>query len=150
MLIQTIREKLKTAMKEKDAISLDTLRSIMSACTNELVSSGKSPQDEVPDEMVLKVIGRLIKQRKDAISQYEAGGRDDLAQNEKAQLLILEGFMPPQMSEDEIRRIAEEKKAELGITDKAKSGILTGAVMKVVAGNADGAVVKNIVDSLFV
>jgi uncharacterized protein YqeY len=113
------------------------------------VASGKTPQDEVTDEMVLKVIGRLIKQRKDSISQFEAGGRNDLAESEKEQLAILEQFQPPQMGEDELRAIAMRKKEELGITDKAKAGILTGAVMKEVSGQADGALVKSIIESLF-
>jgi uncharacterized protein len=149
MIIVDIKEQLKTAMREKNQTALDTLRSVMSACTNELVASGKTPQDEVTDEMVLKVIGRLIKQRKDSISQFEAGGRNDLAESEKEQLAILEQFQPPQMGEDELRAIAMRKKEELGITDKAKAGILTGAVMKEVSGQADGALVKSIIESLF-
>ena len=99
--------------------------------------------------MALKVILKLIKQRKDAITQFEAGGRADLAAEEKAQLALLEKFQPAQMSEADIRVIAERKKAELNVTDPSKSGILTGAVMKEVAGQADGGIVKLIVDSLF-
>jgi uncharacterized protein len=149
-VIQDIREQLKTAMREKDTIMLDTLRSVTSACTNELVSQGKTPQDEITDEVALKVIGRLIKQRKDSIEQFERGGRPDLADTEKLQLAVLEKFQPPQLSEETIRTIAEQKKAELNVTDPAKAGILTGAVMKEVAGRADGQLVKRIVDSLFV
>jgi uncharacterized protein len=144
-----VREQLKAAMREKNQTALDTLRSVMSACTNELVASGKTPQDEVTDDMALKVIARLIKQRKDSISQFETGGRADLAADEKAQLAILEQFQPPQMGEEELRAIAMRKKEELGIIDKAKSGILTGAVMKEVSGQADGALVKSIIESLF-
>jgi uncharacterized protein len=148
-IITDIREQLKNAMRSKDQIALDTLRSVTSACTNELVAQGKTPQDEVTDDIVLSVIKRLVKQRKDAIAQFEAGGRADLAETEKAQLAVLETFMPAQMSEADIRAIAEKKKAELNITDKAKAGILTGAVMKEVAGNADGGLVKQVVESLF-
>jgi uncharacterized protein len=144
-----VRELLKVAMREKNQTALDTLRSVMSACTNELVASGKTPQDEVTDDMAQKVISRLIKQRKDSIAQFETGGRTDLALDEKAQLAILEQFQPPQMGEDALRTIALRKKEELGITDKAKAGILTGAVMKEVSGQADGALVKSIIESLF-
>lgn len=136
-------------MRDKDQVALDTYRGVLSAFTSELVAGGKTPQDEVTDDMALKVILKLIKQRKDAISQFETGGRADLADEEKKQLALLEKFQPAQMSEDEIRKIAEAKKAELGITDKAKAGILTGAVMKAAAGQADGGVVKTIVESLF-
>ena len=147
-VIEDIKSQLKVAMKEKDTVMLDTLRGVTSACTNELVASGKTPQDEVSDDMALKVIGRLIKQRKDSIEQFEKGGRADLADAEKLQLAVLEKFQPPQLSEEEIRAIAEAKKAELGITDKSKAGILTGAVMKAVSGKADGSIVKSIVESI--
>ncbi len=148
-IAQEIREQLKTAMREKNQVALDTLRSILSGFTAELVASGKTPQDEVEDSVAIKVVQKLIKQRKDAIAQFEGAGRADLADDEKAQLAVLEQFQPAQMSEANIRVIAERKKTELGITDKAKSGILTGAVMKEVAGTADGALVKTVVDSLF-
>ncbi len=144
-----VRENLKNAMREKNQNALDTYRAVLTAFMNELVSTGKTPQDEVDDATALKVIQKLIKQRKDAISQFEAGGRQDLADDEKAQLVYLEKFQPAQMSEADIRAIAEKKKAELNVTDKSKSGILTGAVMKEVAGAADGSTVKSIVESLF-
>ncbi len=147
-----VRENMKNAMREKNQIALDTYRGALSAFTAELVNSGKTPQDEVSDDMALKVILKLIKQRKDAITQYEAGGRADLADDEKAQLALLEKFQPAQMSEADIRAIAEKKKAELNVTDKAKSGILTGAVMKEIAAqgaSADGGLVKTVVESLF-
>lgn len=144
-----IREKMKQAMRDKDQVALDTYRGTLSAFTNELVAGGKTPQDEVSDELALKVIQKILKQRKDSISQFEAGGREDLASDEKAQLAYLEVFQPAQMAEADIRTIAEAKKVELNVTDKAKAGILTGAVMKAVAGQADGQVVKQIVESLF-
>lgn len=148
-LAQTIREQLKDAMRSKDQVALDTLRSVITGFTSELVAVGKTPQDEVTDEIAMKVITKLAKQRKDAIAQFEAGGRADLAADETAQLAVLESYMPEQMSEEKIREIAIAKKEALGVTDKAKAGILTGAVMKEVAGQADGALVKKVVDSLF-
>ena len=148
-LAETIREKLKDAMRAKDQTALDTLRSVLTGFTSELVSGGKTPQDEVTDDIALKVITKLVKQRKDAIAQFEAGGRQDLADDEKAQLKVLEEYLPEQMSESDIRSIAIAKKEALNITDKAKAGILMGAVMKETAGNADGMLVKQVVDSLF-
>lgn len=149
MISADIRENLKTAMKEKDQTALDTYRGVLSAFQNELVASGKTPQDEVTDELALKVIAKLTKQRKDSVSQFEAGGRQDLAQNEIAQLTLLEKYLPAQMTDAEIKNIALAKKAELDVTDKSKIGILVGAVMKAVAGQADGGRVKAIVESLF-
>lgn len=144
-----VREDLKNAMRAKDQVALDTYRAILTGFMNELVATGKTPQDEVDDTLALKVIQKLIKQRKDAITQFEAGARSDLAEEEKKQLAVLEKFQPAQMSEADIRIIVERKKAELNITDKAKIGILTGAVMKEVSGQADGTIVKNIIESLF-
>jgi uncharacterized protein len=151
MSLQTdIRESIKNAMREKDQVKLDTLRGVLSACMNEAVATGGTPQTELSDEQVQAVIKRLIKQRKDSISQFEGGGRADLAETEQAQLAVLEAYQPAQMGEADIRAIAEKKKAELNVTDKSKLGILVGAVMKETAGQADGSIVKKIVEELFV
>ena len=99
--------------------------------------------------MALAVIRRGVKQRKDAIEQFTKGGRPELADNEKTECAILETYLPQMMSRDEIRTIAETKKAELNITDKSKVGQLTGAIMKELKGKADGADVKAVVDELF-
>lgn len=136
-------------MKAKDAVRLRTVRSILTAFTNELVATGKTPQDMIADDAGLAVIKRLAKQRKDSISQYEAAGRNDLAEPEKEELVVLEGYLPTLMSQEAIRPIAETKKAELGVTDKAKMGILVGAIMKELGGKADGADVKAVVEGLF-
>ena len=139
-------------MRSKDQAALDALRGVMSAFTNELVASGKSPQDEVTDDIALKVILRTIKQRQDAIAQFEAGGRTDLAEEDKKQLAVLMQFQPAQMAESEIRAIATAKKDELGMTDKTKIGMLVGAVVKEIATrgeSADGGVVKKIIEELF-
>ncbi len=147
-----VRENMKNAMREKNQTALDTYRGVLSAFTQELGNMGKTPQDEVTDDVALKVILKLIKQRKDAILQFELGGRTDLVDEEKAQLALLEKFQPAQMSEADIRTIAEKKKTELSITDKTKTGILTGAVMKAISAQsaqADGGLVKSVVESLF-
>lgn len=143
-----LRTSLKEAMKAKDATRLTTIRSIMTACTNELVATNRTPQDELPDDQTIAVIKRLAKQRKESIVQYEAANRPELAAPEKEELVILESYLPTLMSKDAIRPIAEATMAELGVTDKAKMGILVGAVMKKLAGQADGADVKAAVEEL--
>ena len=148
-LQETIREKLKVAMREKDQVALDTLRAVIAGCTNELVASGKTPQDLLDDAGVLKVIMKLVKQRKDSIDQFTTAGRVDLVAGEQAQVWVLEQFMPEQLSEEKIREIAVAKQLELGMTDKTKSGMLVGAVMKEVGTSADGMLVKKVVESLF-
>ena len=144
-----LRVTLKESMKAKDEVRLRTVRGIMTACTNELVATGRTPQDELTDEQTLNVIKRLAKQRKESIVQYEAAGRPELAVPEKEELVILEAYLPTLMSQDQIRPIAEAVKAELGVEDKSKLGVLVGAVMKKLQGKADGGDVKSVVESLF-
>lgn len=148
-LHEDIKGQLKEAMKAKEATRLSVIRGMLTAFTNELVATGKTPQDTLDDTQVLSVIKRLAKQRKDSIEQYEAAGRQELADTEKAELTVLETYLPTLMSQDEIRPIAEAKKTELEIEDKSKIGILIGAVMKELQGKADGGDVKTVVESLF-
>ena len=148
-LQEKVRENLKEAMKEKDQTKLDTLRAVLAACTNEAISLGKTPQEPLTDEQTSAVIRRLIKQRKDAIDQYTTGGRADLIAAEQSQIWILEQYLPAPLADADIRQIAIRKKIEMEITDKAKSGILVGAVMKEVGSAADGGTVKRIVEELF-
>ncbi len=148
-LKEEIKADLKTAMKEKNDVAKNTLKAILSEFTNELVSNGKLPSDELDDDSKIKVIKRLQKQRKDSIQQFIDGERRDLADNEKSELDIIEKYLPESMSKEEIIKIAAAKKEELGIEDKSKFGILMGAVVKETKGNADGNDIKEVVDSLF-
>lgn len=141
-----IQNQIKEALKAKDSVRLTTLRGVLSAFTNESVNLKRTPQDKLSDEEAVAVIRRLVKQRKDSIEQFLKGGRQDLADNESAELKVLEEFLPAQMSEEKIREIVIKKKAEMGEVDKTKIGIFMGAVMKEIAGQADGSVVKRIVE----
>lgn len=147
-LHETLKEHLKESMKAKDEVRLRTVRSMLTAFTNELVATGKKPQDFLDDEKALAVVSRLAKQRKDSIEQFEKGNRQDLAEVEKAELAVLSTYLPTLMSQEEIRPIVEAKIAELGITDKSKMGMLLGAVMKDLKGKADGADVKTVVENI--
>lgn len=148
-LHESIKGELKEALKAKQEVRLRTIRSMLTAFMNELVATGHTPQDILEDTEVLAVIKRLAKQRKESIVQYEAANRPELAEPEKAELEVLEGYLPQMMSPEEIRPIAEAKKVELGIEDKSKMGMLVGAVTKELAGKADGNDVKSVVESLF-
>jgi len=147
-LHENIKASLKEAMKAKDAVRLQVVRSLLTAFMNEMVANGKTPQDTLNDEEVLAVIKRSAKQRKDSITQYEAAGRNELAEPEKAELIILEEYLPTLMTQEEILPIAEAKKAELGVEDKSKMGVLIGAIMKELGGKADGGDVKKVVESI--
>lgn len=148
-LHEDFKGSLKEAMKAKEAVKLGVIRSLLTAFTNELVATNRTPQDMLGDDEVLAVIKRAAKQRKESILQYEAAGRTDLSEPEKEELAILETYLPTLMSQEQIKPIAEAKKAELGVTDKSKLGILVGAVMKELSGKADGADVKAVVEGLF-
>ncbi len=148
-LHEDFKGSLKEAMKAKEAVKLGVIRGLLTAFTNELVATNRTPQDMLADDEVLAVIKRAAKQRKESILQYEAAGRTDLSEPEKEELAILETYLPTLMSQEQIKPIAEAKKAELGVTDKSKMGILVGAVMKELAGKADGADVKAVVEGLF-
>lgn len=136
------------AMRAKDQVRLGVIRSLITSFTNELVSKGRTPQDELTDEEALAVISRAVKQRKDSIEQFEKGGRADLAEDEKAELSILMAYLPAQMSREEIEVFVKEKFSSENPT-KDKSGQFTGLIMKELKGKADGAIVKEVVDSLF-
>ncbi|KKU70741.1 MAG: hypothetical protein UX94_C0001G0030 [Parcubacteria group bacterium GW2011_GWA2_47_21] len=147
-LHQQIKSQIKEAMLKKEALRLSVVRSLVAAFTNELVAKGRKPDGELTDDEALAVIKRAVKQRKDSVEQFKKGGRADLVEAEEAERKILETYLPAQMPREEIKKVAEAKKAALGIADKSKAGILVGAVMKELKGKADGADVKIIVEEL--
>lgn len=149
MSIQTqIKEQVKDAMKSHDAVKLSVVRGLVAQFTNELVSLKRKPDGELTDDEAMAVIRRAVKQRKDSIEQFTKGGRQDLAENENAELTVLETYLPAQMPSEDIKKIIQSKMAELGISDKSGMGKLMGAVMKETKGNVDGDVVKNLIEEL--
>lgn len=149
MLVHTIKEDMKTAMKAKDDLRVQTLRGAIAAFTNELVAKGKKPTDDVDDALALTVLKRLAKQRKDSVEQFTKGNRPELAEKESKECAIIESYLPQQATREEILKVAETKKAELNVDESGK-GKLMGIVMKELGGNADGGLVKEVVESLFI
>ncbi len=147
-LHETLKEQLKEALKAREEVRLRTVRDILTGIMNELVATGHKPQEIITDEGALKVITKLAKQRKDSIEQFTNAGHINLADIEKAELIVLETYLPTMMTQDEIRPVAEAKIAELGVTNKSKMGLLVGALMKDLKGKADGGDVKAVVESL--
>lgn len=142
-------------MKAKDSVKLGVVKGLVAGFVNELVNLRRPPDGELNDEEVLNVIRRAVKQRKDSIEQFKAGGRPELAEGEQAELSILETYLPAMMPIEEVKKIVEAKMQELGVdpsTDsgqaKSKAGQLMGALMKDLKGKADGDVVKGVIDSL--
>lgn len=144
---ETIKAGIPAAMRAKDEVTLRTLRSLVTAMTNEVVAKKRKPDEFLTDEEAITVLKRASNQRKDSIEQFEKAGRNDLAEPEKAELVVIESFLPAMMSREEIEAVVKAKIAEMG-ADKSKAGMLTGAVMKELKGKADGGDVKAVVDTL--
>ena len=149
---QDIREQMKEAMKARDTMRLNVLRGLLSSFTNEAVAKKKKPDEELSDEEALAVITRAVKQRKDSIEQFEKGNRTDLAGVEKLELAILETYLPVQMSRDEILVYVKDKLTNPTTPEAARGNKnqFIGFVMKELKGKADGALVKEVVDTLLV
>ncbi len=144
-----LKEQMKDAMRAKDSVRLGVVRGLITAAQNDAVQKGKGPDGVLDEGEMLTVITRAAKQRKDSIEQFEAGGRPELAEGEKAELAIIMSMLPAQMSRDEIVAAATAKAAEMGVTDKTGANKLMGMLMKDLKGKADGNDVKAVVDGMF-
>ncbi len=147
-LNQKIKDEVKEAMLARDTVRLNTLRGLLAAFTNEVVAKKRKPSEELTDDEAMDVIRRSVKQRKDSIEQFTAGGRMDLVKSEQAELDILATYLPQMMSRDEIKKVVMAKKTELGVSDKTGAGKLMGVVMKELKGKADGEDVKAVMEQL--
>lgn len=148
MLHQQIKEDVKRTMLEKNPLKLNVVRGLLAACVNELVATRRKPEEMLKDEEVIALIRRAARQRQDSIEQFRTGGREDLVQQETAELEIIKTYLPPELNESEIVNLVKNKMAELGITGKKDIGKLTGATMKELGNRADGGVVKKIIEGL--
>ena len=144
-LKQTIVEDMKAAMKEGNALKRDTLRMLDSMIKNTEIEKMKK-ETGLTDEEALEVVGRAVKQRKDSVAQFEAGGRPELAEKEKNEIEILSVYMPAQLSEDEVRKVVKEVILATGAASKADMGKVMGQAMGRLKGQTDGNVVKKIVE----
>lgn len=149
-LHEQIKNNIKESMKSGDKVRLEVMRGLVTAFTNELVATKRTPQDLLTDEEAIKVITRASKQRKDSIEQFTKGDRMDLVDIETDQLHILEEFLPKLMEVGEVEEFVKEKLSLLTVKDVAKKGMFISSIMKDLKGKADGAVVKEVVDKLFV
>lgn len=148
-----MRDKMKEAMKAKNAVRLSVVRGIIAAFTTECVAIGRGPAGELTDAEAIAVIRKEAKKRKDSIEQFTAGGRPELAENEQAELAILNEFLPAQMGEEEIKKLVEAKIDELGLdrrTLRETQGKLMKAIMQDLKGKADGGLVKRAVENTLI
>lgn len=138
---QDLDAALKEAMKARDSVALDAVRAIKSALKLAEIEAGR----ELADADVHALIQKAIKQRRDSIEQFTAGGRLDLVENEAAQLKVLEKFLPAQLSEAEITALVAEAAASTGATGPKDMGKVMAALMPKVKGRADGGLVNRLV-----
>lgn len=143
-LLEQISSDLKDAMRAKDESTLSTLRMLKSALKNKEIDLIRP----LAEAEVLDVIKSQAKQLKEAIDQFEAGGRSDLAEGNKVELEVLKKYMPAELSDADLERVVQDAVAQSGATSKADMGKAMGFVMKAVAGRADGARVKVLVEKL--
>jgi len=140
-LKEQITEDMKAAMRAKDAGKLGTIRLITAAMKQKEVDE----RIELTDTLVLGIIEKMIKQRKDSISQFEAGGRQDLADIEKAELSILSAYMPAGLTEDEVKAEVQAAIAAVGAAGPQDMGKVMGVLKPKLAGRADMTVVSALV-----
>ncbi|MCX7816953.1 MAG: GatB/YqeY domain-containing protein [Syntrophales bacterium] len=133
-----------SAAKNRDAVRLSTLRMIKAAIHNKEIDLRR----ELNDGEVFQVLGSLVKQRKDAIEQFEKGGRNDLADKERQELSIIQSFMPAQMSEAELREAIEKAILDTGAKGPKDMGKVMKVLMPVVSGRVDGKTVSEMVKAM--
>ncbi|MCP2728709.1 GatB/YqeY domain-containing protein [Limnofasciculus baicalensis] len=140
-----ISEDIKTAMKAKDKIRLETVRSIKKLILEKEVSLRPSGQDTLTETQEMEVLSQLAKQRRDSIEQYRKAKRDDLADLEAQELAILEEYLPEQLSDEEIITVVDEIIAQTGVVSVKQMGKVMGPVMEKLKGRADGQKIQAIV-----
>jgi len=134
---ELIMEDLKAAMKAKDTVALSTLRALKTALTNTAIESGN--KDNIVDETTaLALVRKQIKQRQDSIEQFLSANRPELAESEKAEISVLEKYLPAALSDAEVDAIVDAAIQETGATSKADMGKVMGIVQAKAAGRADG------------
>ena len=139
-------EELNEAMKAKNTVALESLRAIKSAILLAKTEAGATEELTEADE--LKLLQKLVKQRKDSAALYSQQGREDLAQPELAQMAVIEKFLPKQLTEEEITAAVKGFIADVGATTAKDMGKVMGVASKALAGKADGKLISEIVKKL--
>lgn len=136
---------IKEAMKAKEQDKLRVLRSLKAKLMEKEISERKGGEAKLSDDQAVEVLMKAAKQRKESIEQFEDGGRNDLAENEKKELKIIEAYLPEMMSEEEVREVVKEKIEQLGASGMQDMGKVMGPLMGQLKGKADGSVVSKVV-----
>jgi uncharacterized protein YqeY len=140
-LFNKLQEEMKAAMKSGDKDKLSTIRMLISEIKKVQIDSKK----ELSDEEIISILQKYIKQRKEAYTQYEQAGRKDLAEKELKEIEIVQQFLPPPLSEEELIKIVEEIIQEVGASSIKEMGKVVKTVMDKVKGRAEGSLISKIV-----
>ena len=143
-LLTTLNEDMKQAMRAKDKETLQVIRMLKASIQNEQIKKGQ----DLNEEEELTVLSREMKQRRDSLTEFEKADRTDLADKVKKEIVIVENYLPAQLSEEEIRAIVQEAITKTGATSPKEFGKVMGAVMPKVKGKADGNQVNAVVKEL--
>lgn len=144
-LREQLREDLKAAMRAQDATRRGTIRMLEAAIKNaEIEKRGK----ELAEPDILAILQRQLKQRRDSIEQFERGGRQDLADIERAEIEVIRAYLPEQLSEDDIEAAAKRIIGRTGATGPGDRGKVMGPLMQELRGKADGSAVNSVVSRL--
>ncbi|GGN96780.1 GatB/YqeY domain-containing protein [Saccharibacillus kuerlensis] len=140
-LSERLNEDMKQAMRSKDKFKLSTIRMIRATIKNQEIDLKRT----LDDAEVLEILSREIKQRKDALQEFEKAGREDLAETLRAEIDIVAEYLPAQLSEEEVKAIVQQTIQETGASSKADMGKVMAALMPKVKGRADGKLVNQVV-----
>ena len=146
-LKEQIGEDIKTAMKAKDKVRLQTVRGIKKAILEKEVELRPKGQDALTNEQEIELLSQQAKQRRDSIAQFKDAGRDDLAEKESQELAIIETYLPEQASDEEVEKIIDELIASSGASSMKDLGKVMGPAMKQLKGKADGKKIQALVKS---
>ena len=138
-----LNSKLKSAMREKNKVALESLRAIKSAIL--LLQTQSGAKETLDDNEITKLLQKLVKQRKESASIYREQGRVDLAEPEEAQISIISQFLPEQLSPEEVEKVIDEVIQLVGATTMKDMGKVMGMANKKMAGKADGKIIAEIV-----
>jgi len=148
MIVDTLKEDLKTAMKSKDAVRLRTIRSLRSAIMAKEIDLRSDGQGSISEEAAMEVLQKQAKQRRDSIAQYIAAGREDLRKTEEEELKVIESYLPKQLSEEEIIAAVQDMIQATGASGMKDMGRVMGQAMSQLKGKADGSIVQKAARSL--
>jgi uncharacterized protein len=140
-----ISEDIKTAMKAKDKLRLETVRSIKKFIIEKEVSLRPQGQESLTETQEIEVLAQQAKQRRDSIEQYRQAGRDDLADKEAQELVIIEEYLPGQLSDEEVGAVIDEIITKTGANSAKDLGKVMGPVMQQLKGRADGQKIQALV-----